>query len=168
MESADWITPGALEDITEEWVYHFIFHFCNLPKEKRKDLTIQEIKIQSGLNAGEGALSEICHVSVSAHAKDKLNEEIIKEHVVMIENYEKDNNCQEARNSPLCDEIVERVNVGTINSSNSNENENEKHNENKNSLNEIHYYLFIKLLPKDLRHLINKHRLFQREILMYR
>ena len=167
MESTDWITPSCLEDITEEWVYNFIFHICSLPPTERKKLSILSINITSSLNSGEGALSDICHVSVRAQLKDKLCDKPVKDYLKTIGCHEEDTKTSLLVNSQSCDKVSDRESLDDI-SSPPDRGTKINFSENEVCLKAIDYNLFIKLVPESLKHLINKHGLFEKEIFIYR
>ena len=168
MENSDWVTPSCLQDVTEEWVYNLIYHICELPPEKRKQLSIASINIESNLNSGEGALSDICHVLVRAkmngnvHKEDaNSNEEVIPSHITGNEI------TSNPINSELRDNDDERLCLDTIITHTHEERINSNENGDTCSK-DLVYNLFIKLVPDGLKDLIGKHGLFEREITVYR
>ena len=164
MENTEWITPTSLEGITEEWVYSLIYEICQLPPEKRTLLSISSINIESNLNSGEGALSDICHVSVKAKLSSRSDKDFESCSEKSLELY--DTESVKSVISDLDDEVGERLQIDKTEHNNQEENVNLT--ENGFSCKSIVYNLFIKLVPDGLKDLIDKHGLFEREITVYR
>ena len=164
MENTEWITPTSLEGITEEWVYSLIYEICQLPPEKRALLSISSINIDSNLNSGEGALSDICHVSVNAKLSSKSDQDFDNCSDKALEVYGTES--VKSVISDLDDDVDERLQLDETNVYNQEENVNLT--ENGFICKDIVYNLFIKLVPDGLKDLIDKHGLFEREITVYR
>ena len=164
MENMDWITLTSLDGITEEWVYSLIYEICQVSSEKRKLLSITSIDIESNLNSGEGALSDICHVSVKA----KLSSESGKTIDSFSENEMERCDTEYIKYviSDLDNAADELLKLDE--SEQQNQEENVNLSENGYSCKNIVYNLFIKLAPDGLKDLIDKHGLFEREITVYR
>ena len=164
MENSDWTAPPSLEDITEEWVCSLIYHICRLPSHNKKLLSISSINIESNLNSGEGALSDICHVS----AKAKVLSDSEREFNVCSEKVFEVSDVCSVKSLILdqTDDVDEQICLNGI----------EPHDreekviitENGVTSESIVYNLFIKLVPDGLKDLIDTHGLFEREIAVYR
>ena len=157
MDDEDWSSPNCVAEITEEWAYRLIDRICQLSPEDRKAFNITSVIIDSNLNSGEGALSDICHVS----AKVKIDETFSRQN--SDENYGKKNenivgNHLSDRN--INDDFSTLINGDSYHIGNGH----------KNGFlnNETSFDLFIKLIPEDLKELIGRHGLFEREITFYR
>ena len=160
MENAECSTPNCIEEITEEWVYRLIYHICQLSPEARKGFNITSINIDSSLNSGEGALSDICHVSAKGKLSDFLCKENDKENNGIEYKCKQDDESSESTDLNVNNHVNQSFENGCCNSRN--ESKNGYHNP------EISYDLFIKLIPLDLKELILRHGLFEREITFYR
>ena len=160
MENAECSTPNCIEEITEEWVYRLIYHICQLSPERRKEFNITSINIDSSLNSGEGALSDICHVSAKGKLSDSICKENEKENIETVYKGKKDDETNESTDL----HVNNRFNLSFENDCC--ERRNERNNGYYNP--EVSYDLFIKLIPHDLKELINRHGLFEREITFYR
>ena len=160
MENAEWSTPNCIEEITEEWVYHLIYHICHLTPEERKGLNITSINIDSSLNSGEGALSDICHVSAKGKLDDTICKNIENKSVSIKPLYSNGNETSGSIDPK--DKNGFKASFGDDSCNYRNGNENGYHDP------DISYDLFIKLIPQDLKELIDRHGLFEREITFYR
>ena len=157
MDDEDWSSPNCVAEITEEWVYCLIDRICQLSPEERKAFNITSVIIDSNLNSGEGALSDICHVS----AKGKIDETFSRQNgdknycnktESIVGNHMSDRNTNDVINTFINDDSC-RIGNGHKNG----------------YLNdETSFDLFIKLIPEDLKELIGRHGLFEREITFYR
>ena len=161
MEDSDFNTPTCLDDVTEKWVCNLLDHIGGFPSETSKDFSVVSVTIDSNLNSGEGALSDTCHVSVKG-TNEKQDNHSAKAIYLNGNNIELKESLSYESNNDGSD----RIGMDTILTSN-----HENHlmaNENGVVAKDIVYNLFIKLVPEDLKDLIDKHGLFGREITIYR
>ena len=169
METSQWSTPSTLNDITEEWVKKLLPHICKIPpKEKEPILSVTSIEIDSNINSGEGALSDISHVSIKASLnQDEFKEDIAKTGLLQkMKTFVFDNDHFTLATSELLKNIFDKP--GLLPAEQSSGICNEELDIMGTSNDEIRYNLFIKLIPSDLRDLIHNHGLFEREITVYR
>ena len=169
MEISECSTPSTLNDITEDWVKKLLPHICKIPlKEKETTLSVTSIEIDSSINSGEGALSDISHVSIKATLnKDEFKEDISKNGLLQkMKTFVFDNDHFTSATSELLRNIFDKP--GLVPAEHSSGICNEVLDIIGSSNNEIRYNLFIKLIPTDLRDLIHNHGLFEREITVYR
>ena len=145
-------------------MYSLTYEICQLPPEKRTLLSISSINIDSNLNSGEGALSDICHVSVKAKLSSKSDKDFSNCSDNALELC--DTESVKSVISDLNDDVDERLQLNETEVCNQEENVNIT--ENGYSSKDIVYNLFIKLVPDGLKDLIDKHGLFEREITIYR
>ena len=154
MDNEDW-SPNCVAEITEKWVYRLIDRICQLSPEERKAFNITSVIIDSNLNSGEGALSDICHVS----AKGKIDE------TFSIQN--SDENYGQKTENIVGNHLSDRNKNDVINTL-INGNSCRIGHKNEYLNDETSFDLFIKLIPEDLKELIGRHGLFEREITFYR
>ena len=168
MEDADWSSPNCVGEITEEWVYHLMFHICRLSPERRKGLNITSINIDSNLNSGEGALSDICHVSVSGQLNNTFCEENEKDSNISIASNKHNGETNELMDIKTSKSVNTHLSFNSSCNTQNEEDNNGFHENGCHHANLISYNLFIKLVPEGLKEFIDGHGLFFREITFYR